>query len=123
MYQLAIAVFSQWSGNGIISYYLAPMLETIGIDKQSDQTLLNGLLAIWNFAIAVTASLLVERVGRRPMFIVSTVGMFFGFACVTITSAVYAYDNKNTAAGRTTVAMIFIFNAYVSISTSVAYRS
>lgn len=44
----AIAVFSQWSGNGLISYYLERVLNGIGITKADDQTLINGIIAIYN---------------------------------------------------------------------------
>jgi hypothetical protein len=41
-------LFSQWSGNGLISYYLERVLNGIGITKADDQTLINGVIAIYN---------------------------------------------------------------------------
>jgi hypothetical protein len=38
---MSLAVFSQWSGNGVVSYYLALVLETVGITKTSDQLMIS----------------------------------------------------------------------------------
>ena len=35
----------------------------------------NGILNIYNFIIAIIAGLLCEKVGRRPLFIASTIGV------------------------------------------------
>jgi hypothetical protein len=47
---VAIAFFSQWSGNGIASYYLHTVLNGIGITSASTQNLINGILQIWNLS-------------------------------------------------------------------------
>jgi hypothetical protein len=41
---IAIAFFSQWSGNGLVSYYLNKVLNGIGIKDTETQTLINGIL-------------------------------------------------------------------------------
>lgn len=38
---MSLAIFSQWSGNGVVSYYLALVLETVGITKTSDQLMIS----------------------------------------------------------------------------------
>jgi len=38
---VSLAIFSQWSGNGVVSYYLALVLNTVGITKVSDQLLIS----------------------------------------------------------------------------------
>ncbi|CAF3592852.1 unnamed protein product [Fusarium graminearum] len=69
---LCCAFFPQWSGNGLVSYYIAPVLRSIGINSQEDITLINGILQIWNMIVAMTGANLVNRVRRRPLFIVAT---------------------------------------------------
>lgn len=53
---IAIAFFSQWSGNGLVSYYLTKVLNGIGITGQGEQLLINGILQIYNYATAIVVS-------------------------------------------------------------------
>lgn len=76
---LAVGFFSQWSGNGLISYYLTLILDSIGYNSQETQTLINGILTIWNLVMTLFFSLLVNRFGRRLMFLTSTVGMLITY--------------------------------------------
>ena len=72
---LAVGFFSQWSGNGLISYYLTLILDSIGYRDQYTQTLINGILSIWNLITGVLFALLVNKMGRRLMFLTSTISM------------------------------------------------
>ncbi|KAG8771452.1 hypothetical protein FRC20_003304 [Serendipita sp. 405] len=45
----ALGFFSQWSGNGLISYYLDPVLENVGVTVPSTRALINGGIQIWCF--------------------------------------------------------------------------
>jgi MFS family permease len=38
---MSLAIFSQWSGNGVVSYYLALVLDTVGITKTADQLMIS----------------------------------------------------------------------------------
>ncbi|CAE6430070.1 unnamed protein product [Rhizoctonia solani] len=110
-----IAIFSQWSGNGLISYYLERVLNGIGITKTDDQTLINGFLSIYNFAIAIAASMNVENAGRRRLFLTSNTGMLLSFSALTACSAVFA-TTSNAHAGRGVLAFVFIFNGFYAIA-------
>lgn len=72
---LAVGFFSQWSGNGLISYYLTLILDSIGYESEATQTLINALLQIWSLIWGVAFALVVNRFGRRVMFLTSTVGI------------------------------------------------
>ena len=112
---VAIAFFSQWSGNGLISYYLNKVFDGIGITNPTTQLLINGILQIYNLCIAMCASFLVERLGRRILFISSCVGMLIFFSCMTACAAVFA-NTGNKGAANAVIAFIFLFNgayAYV----------
>ncbi|KAF7984251.1 hypothetical protein HWV62_16082 [Athelia sp. TMB] len=104
---IAIALFSQWSGNGLVSYYINLVLDSVGITDTRTKTAINGGLQVWNLLCAMAGAFLVDRVGRRPLFIVSTVGMFIVFCMWTLTTALVS-ENGNKAAATATVPIIFI---------------
>ncbi|KAI0031194.1 hexose transporter [Vararia minispora EC-137] len=107
---LAIAWFSQWSGNGIVSYYLTIVLDNIGIKSTSSKLLINGFLQTWNLFWACLASFLVERLGRRLLFISSAAGMTIFFSGQTISSGLYT-NSRDAAAGTGVIVFIFLFYA------------
>lgn len=102
-------IFAQWNGVGIVSYYLAPVLKTVGITSVTNQTLISGFLQIWNLVIAVSAAFTVDLFGRRRLFLTSCVGML---SCYVIISGL-AGSFANTSAAATGVAVIpFLFIYY-----------
>lgn len=68
---ISLGTFAQWSGNGVVSYYLSIILNSVGITSVDDQTLISACLQIWNLIWAVTAAMLVDRLGRRVLFMTS----------------------------------------------------
>ncbi|CRK40748.1 hypothetical protein BN1708_008331 [Verticillium longisporum] len=72
---VCMGFMSQWSGNGLVAYYLSRVMDTVGITDKNTQALVNGLINIWNFGLALTTAFFVERIGRRPLFRASTLGM------------------------------------------------
>jgi sugar porter (SP) family MFS transporter len=107
---IALAFFSQWSGNGLVSYYLNKVFDTIGITNPTIQLLINGILQIWNLAWALFASSLVDKVGRRILFMTSCIGMLTFFTMQTVCSAVYA-NTGNQSAAHAVIAFIFLYYA------------
>jgi len=107
---VAIAFFSQWSGNGLVSYYLNKVLSSVGITDPTIQLLINGILQIWNLAWALTASSMVERFGRRLLFLTSVAGMLLFFTLQTICTARFQIDG-NTQAAHAVIAFIFLYYA------------
>jgi len=112
---VALAFFSQWSGNGLVSYYLNKVFDTIGITDPTTQLLINGILQIWNLAVALCASFMVERLGRRLMFITSCCGMLLFFTLQTICSALYA-EHGTQGAAHAVIAFIFLYYAAYDIA-------
>jgi len=85
-----LGIFTQWSGNAVISYYLTLVLNTVGITATSTQTLLNGMLQIFNWFSAVCGgALMVDRMGRRTLFLISASGMLTSYVCWTILNSVF----------------------------------
>lgn len=112
---IALAFFSQWSGNGLVSYYLKRVCDSVGITDPTIQLLINGILNIFNFFVAIFAGLLCDRVGRRRLFITSTIGMTVFWVIQTICLALYS-EHGGAAMGRSVIAMIFLYYAFYDIA-------
>jgi MFS family permease len=103
-----LGFFSQWNGIGVVTYYLTLVLNTIGITAAKDQVLINGLLQLFNFAAAVFAgALMVDRFGRRRLFLVATSGLCLSYVAWTALTS-YFIRSHDEAAGRVVVAFIFV---------------
>ncbi|KAH7884734.1 hypothetical protein F5I97DRAFT_1812799 [Phlebopus sp. FC_14] len=105
---VAIAAFSQWSGNGLVSYYINIVLEGVGIHSTRTKAIINGSLQIFNLFSAASGALLVDKWGRRKVFLISNVGMLLAFSMWTLTTALFS-ESGNTAAAKATVPIIFAY--------------
>jgi len=114
---LTVGLFSQWSGNGLVSYYINKVLDQIGYTDTLTQNLINGVLQIFNLFIAVIACFFVDKVGRRKLFITSTTGMLVTFVVWTICSARFAI-NGSRAAANAVVGMIYIYYFFYNMAWS-----
>ncbi|KAL2128288.1 hypothetical protein VTI74DRAFT_9389 [Chaetomium olivicolor] len=113
-----VGFFAQWNGASVVSYYLTLVLNTIGITKTSDQALINGLLQVWNWLAAVLAgALMVDRLGRRTLFLTSVVGMFLSYVVWTVLTAMFT-STLNSTMGNAVVAFIFIYYFFYDIAWS-----
>lgn len=107
---------AQWNGGGVISYYLTLVLNTIGITSVASQALINGLLQIFNWSASVLAgALMVDRLGRRTLFLWSVGGMLVSYI---IWTALSSYFNRtlDQNAGNAVVAFIFIYYFFYDIA-------
>ncbi|KAK0103676.1 hypothetical protein ONS95_005686 [Cadophora gregata] len=118
---LFIPAMLQGSGNALTSYYLAKVLVTIGITNHRTQLIINGCLSLWSFITAVFAATLVDRVGRRRLFLLGMGGMGFSYIIWTILSALNQdrhFKDHGLAAG--VLVMIFIFGLCYHLVSPVA---
>lgn len=130
---LCMGLFSQWSGNGLIAYCkqwhraltitrltradLSRVMDSVGITNKTTQALVNGLINIWNWSIALTTAFFVERIGRRPLFRISTVGMLCVFAAWVVASERSAVTEASSA-GIAVIALIFVYQIFYCIALS-----
>ncbi|KAF4628325.1 hypothetical protein G7Y89_g9828 [Cudoniella acicularis] len=117
---LAVGFFSQWSGNGLTSYYLTLVMDSIGYKSEETQTLVNGLLQIWGLATSIFFSLLVNKFGRRTLFLASTMAILATFIVWTALEATYEQQTALSGAGspgvaKGVLAMIFIYGLAFNI--------
>ncbi|KAL0932436.1 lactose permease [Colletotrichum truncatum] len=113
---MIVGFFSQWNGVAVVSYYLNLVLNTIGITEVKDQTLINGILQIFNWVISTfLGALMVDRLGRRALFLISTGGMLISYIVWTgLTSSFVSSGNEAT--GKAVLGFIFIFYFFYDVS-------
>ncbi|RSM01339.1 hypothetical protein CEP52_008591 [Fusarium oligoseptatum] len=111
---VSLGFFVQWSGNGLVSYYLTKILASIGISTQEEQTKLVGTLATFNYGNAIVAAMLSAKLARRTMFVGGGIAMFLSFSALTI--SISTYNELHTlASSKSALAFIFIYNASYNV--------
>jgi hypothetical protein len=103
---LSLGIFSQWSGNAIISNYASKLYDTAGVKDSTSKLGLSGGQTGLALIVSVTMALLVDKVGRRPMFLAATGGMFMTFIFWTLTCGLY---EEHGAPGSSTAMIFFIW--------------
>ncbi|WWC98969.1 hypothetical protein V866_005863 [Kwoniella sp. B9012] len=112
---IILGTATQWVGNGVVQYYLVPVLKTVGVTRPAQTTGVNGGLAIWNWFISMSGASLVERFGRRPLFLTSIIGMFASFVMILGLAGGYN-SNHHSATGVAMIPFIFIFMGFYSLA-------
>ncbi|CAN9198529.1 unnamed protein product [Alternaria alternata] len=84
-----LGLFTQWSGNTLLSYYLNQLLIMIGYDDPGFAGKVNVGLNSWNLFTAVSFSLLVRRFPRRKMYLICATSLLCCYVAWTV--AVHRY--------------------------------
>ena len=120
MIAASLGLFTQWSGNGLVSYYLAQVLKTIGIEDSRRQNQINLGLQCWNLVSGVSGAFIAKYLRRRWQYLTAFGGMTVVFACWTAASATFA-ENGNHNAASAVVAMIFIYYGFYNLMHPMTY--
>lgn len=115
-----VGLFSQWSGNGLVSYYLSKVLTTIGIKSKRVQNEINLGLSCWNLITGISGAFITKISTRRRQYFISYIGMTVLFACWTGASANYAKTSNHSAASAV-VALIFIYYGFYNLMMPLTY--
>ena len=106
-----LGLFTQWSGNTLISYYLSDLLSMIGKNDSLFKQQFNVASACWNLICGVTISMLVRRFKRRHMYLTCTCLLLLVYISWTISMA-YAVKGKEAGVpneAANTAVMFWIF--------------
>ncbi|KAJ4256840.1 hypothetical protein NW762_008936 [Fusarium torreyae] len=112
---VTLGIFSQWVGNGVVSYYLSLVLNTVGLTTVTEQTLISGCLQIWNWIFAIAGAMAVERFGRRKLFLLSFAIMLVSYIVITACSGSFA-QSGHRAVGMAVVPFLVIYFAGYDIA-------
>jgi len=108
-----IGLFTQLSGNTLISYYSSVLFHMMGYTTNYATTRINLAYACWSLLNATIIALIVTRFPRRVMYMTSALLMCACFTAMTISlqRIHFATDMgaKNTAAG---IAALFFYFAF-----------
>ena len=108
------ALFGQWAGNGVVSYFLAGVLQQAGVDNATTRANLFVAMNAVQVVISSLGACFVDRIGRRPLLIWVNVGCSICWIGVIAASGVHDKDKTNKASSAAVVAMIYIFQAVYS---------
>lgn len=111
----ATALFSQSSGNLLVSNYLTQILKDTGVKADKDITLVNGMVTLWQYIVALTVTAIIDKFKRRTFFVVGSGGVVVTFIVWTIAAQQYLEKNS-LAAGRLVLACIFFFQAFYTFA-------
>jgi sugar porter (SP) family MFS transporter len=71
---ILLSVFQQFVGINVIFYYSTTLWQSVGFDESS-ALLTSVITSVTNIVVTIVAILLVDRVGRRIMLLVGSIGM------------------------------------------------
>ncbi|CAM3367592.1 sugar porter family MFS transporter [Occultella aeris] len=109
---ILLSVFQQFVGINVIFYYSTTLWRSVGFGE-SDALTITVITSVTNILVTIVAILLVDRVGRRPMLLVGSVGMALSlglmavaFSFATIVEAGDGTTTAELAAPWSTVALV-----------------
>jgi len=100
---------SQWAGSGIISYYLAAILKSVGITSPASIEGIQGGISIATLAFSIPLSMYIKYVKRRTLWLCSTLSMLLCYTVITACSASFS-KTGNARTGQVVIAFIYLFN-------------
>jgi len=99
----------QWSGVGLVSYFLSPILDSIGIHDNRTKNIINLAKVSWSLINSTLSALIAPRYPRRRIFLMCTISLFVVFTAWTIASAEYSFTHSKISA-QVVLALIFLYS-------------
>jgi sugar porter (SP) family MFS transporter len=130
---VSLGVISQYSGNALFSNYMEVVYKGAGITEQNQMLALTAGKTILDLSVSITAAFMVDRFGRRPLFLLAAAGMVASFTLWTITGAIYenseisvpvtddnpeGVEATNKSAGYAQLPFIWLFGVFYAIGFS-----
>uniref|UniRef100_A0A486XK56 D-xylose-proton symporter n=1 Tax=Rheinheimera sp. BAL341 TaxID=1708203 RepID=A0A486XK56_9GAMM len=92
---IALSVFQQFVGINVVFYYGAELWQAAGFDE-SQSLFINVLAGTTNIVSTFIAIALIDKIGRKPLLLVGSIGMFVSLALLTLIFGTAGFD----AAGK-----------------------
>lgn len=116
---ILLSVFQQFVGINVIFYYSTTLWQSVGFDE-SDALTITVITSVTNIVVTIVAIMLVDRIGRRIMLLVGSIGMAvtlglmalaFSFGTLDASGAVTLPDPWATVALICANAFVVFFGA------------
>ncbi|EAW16682.1 putative MFS sugar transporter [Aspergillus fischeri NRRL 181] len=101
-----LGLFTQWSGNTLISYYLSDLLEMVNITDGVVKSKINIGIACWGLVCGTTLALTAPRFKRRTMYLTCACSLLCVYVAWTISMERFLATHAKAAAILT---IFFIF--------------
>ncbi len=89
---IGLATFQQLVGINVVFYYGAVLWQSVGF-TESDALLINLVSAGLSIAAVTVSLLLIDRIGRKPILLIGSIGM-----SITLAAVAFAFMNASTGA-------------------------
>lgn len=99
---IVLSVFQQFVGINVIFYYSTTLWRSVGFGE-SDALTVTVITSVTNILVTIVAIMLVDRVGRRPMLLVGSLGMAASLALMAVS---FSFADVVEAADGTTSASL-----------------
>jgi hypothetical protein len=115
---ISIGIISQYSGNAVISNYANLIYEGAGITSQQQKLGLNLGNTTLSLIVSISAAFMVDKVGRRPLFLVAIFGMVGSFTLWTAMAGLYESHNNSSNYGIAQIVFVWVFGIFYAIGFS-----
>lgn len=107
-----VSCWGQLSGNGLITYFLPILLQQAGIVDTNRQRVLNFVNSITSFVGALSGTAIVDKVGRRKLFLFAEISCMCGMAIVA--GLLSDAGTQNAMRANAGITFIFLFMVFFS---------
>ncbi|CAG7563838.1 unnamed protein product [Fusarium equiseti] len=107
-----IGLFTQLSGNTLMSYYSSKLFELMGYTSDWTKTRINLANACWNLMNATALALIVPRFKRRNMYMLSATLMLLVFIAITVSLQQIQSTPEGQSNNSAGIAALFFYFAY-----------
>ncbi len=112
---VGLAALQQFTGINVVFYYGATLWQAAGF-TESDALMVNVISGTVNIAFTFVAIALIDKVGRRPLLLIGSLGqaVMLGVMALLFATAGTGTDGRLALEGATGIAALLAANAYIA---------
>lgn len=107
---IALSVFQQFVGINVVFYYGAELWQAAGFDE-SQSLFINVLAGTTNIVSTFIAIALIDKIGRKPLLLVGSIGMFVSLGVLTLIFGTAGFDAAGKLALTETMGTVALVTA------------